>query len=189
MRDFSGSRCRAPRRQPPALGPPAISSDPTMESAGTGCNGPRLPLLRRFAPRAAGSCLSRRDFRLQAKDVSVLYSSLAQCLRILDLPPRILVMELVTQRRTVRAVGRQTQLLHQYHDDLVAGRVVWKLHRNALVFRRVIHRHVDRRHRLLVPSQSFSIRLLAMCENTAVPCDYFFGLSLCSLSFLRYWSR
>src|SRR5258707_5438269 len=104
--DFSGFRCPALPRPPPAPAPTAIFSDPTTESAGTGCTGPHALPLRRCALDSAASSSARRDFWLQSQDVAILHTRVRKRLRILNLPPGILVMEVVAQRRAIRTVRR-----------------------------------------------------------------------------------
>src|SRR5882724_2051446 len=166
--DFSGFRCPALPRQSPAPALIVFFSDPTTESAGTGCTGPLVLPLRRCVRESAASRSARRDFWLQTQDVAILHSRLRQRLRILNLPSGILVMKLVAQRRAVRPIRRQPQFLNQYHDNLVARSVIRQFHRHSFILRRVVHRHIDRRHRLPVPVNYIASKIL-VGRSTAAP--------------------
>jgi len=90
--------------------------------------------------------LASSDLRLQAEDIAILDARVGERLRVLNLAPGVLVVELITERRAVWAVHRQLELLHQHGDDLVAGSIIWKLSGDALVFGGVVDGDVEGSH-------------------------------------------
>src|ERR1700727_565182 len=103
------------------------------------------------------------DLRRQPQDVSVLHLGFREGLRILNLSPGILVMELVAQWRSVRTVRRQPQLLYEYGDNLVAWSIVRQFHRHPFILGRVVDGNVDVRHLCRVHPGSGS--LLSSCRH------------------------
>src|SRR5260370_40761950 len=98
----------------------------------------------RESPRQ--SSLTCGDLRLQPQNVAVPHLCFRECLGILNLPPGILVMKFVAQRRSIRTVRRQPQFLHKHGDNLVTWSIVRQFHRHPLILRRVVDGNVDIRH-------------------------------------------
>src|SRR5580658_175588 len=113
--------------------------------------------------RVIRSSRTGSDFGLQPQNVAVPHLCFREGLGILNLPPGILVMEFVAQWRSIRPVRRQTQLLHQYGDNLVAWSIVWQFDRYPLILGRVVDGNVDVRHFCRVHPGSGS--LLSSCRH------------------------
>src|SRR5690242_11202451 len=78
-------------------------------------------------------------------------------------------MEFVAQRRAIRPIRRQSQLLHQHGDDLVARSIVRQFYRHAFILRRVEHRHVYVGHWSSVEIAKTARRLsIAACASALV---------------------
>src|SRR5215469_18148027 len=64
-------------------------------------------------PWAEMSGLSRRDLRLEPQDVAFLHPNIIQRLVIQQLLPGRAVVQLITERLTIRCIHREAQLLQQ----------------------------------------------------------------------------
>jgi hypothetical protein len=117
----------------------------------------------------SGSSSSCSDLRLQPEDVAVLHKGLGQRLRILDLSPRVLVVEFVAERGAVGPVRGQAQFLYQNGDDFVTRRVIGKFHGNALVLGGVVDGDVDRRHSYVPVLLVTAMHLLTVVAWVAAP--------------------